>query len=1463
MAFPEEGNCTFGGDTPMSIRNHGTYSDHGSSNLPAADNPNGLGVSLGAPVTLSTSNRFSPHHGPSDSVTNFSTTTGNGESLAVLSGATLPGDPAFTWTGGGDGVSWTDKNNWGGSGYPGPNDSAFFNSTAPATITDSGQAQYIGDEGPLTVSGGSVTAKIGNATAIVIANTGSGSLVVQGGGSLYAGNSSYILTPLAIAAQSGSQGTLTATGSGSSVTANNPSDVGIYGTAHLNVLGGATVTVNAQVLGPETGLGGLGLVAPNSHGSGYMTISGAGSTFITHTDGLGIGASGTGSALVEQGGQLTVNGNFFGGGMQIGDLAGAKGSLAVTDSGSGVTVNGGFFQIGVYGSAGVTILNGATITSIDGYIGSGTSSQGSAVVSGADSRWNVTYGTYSAPLFIGDYGTGSLTVANGATVASGYGVIAAGTSSLGSATITGAGALWTTVYGTVGGAIFVGGDSSGTMTVANGATVSSGYGFIGYFGAGQGGVTITDAGSRWDTNGLGMVVGNLGTGGLTVLNQATVSSGNAFIGSGSSCQGTALVSGAGSLWTMVNGTAGAQLAVGEYGTGSLTIASNATVASGDGFIGVRTGSHGTATVGGGGVWTLSNGTSSAPLTVGYLGTGNLTIGAGGTVVGSGITIGSQPGGSGTASVSGAGALLSDSGNLVVGGQGHGELTIASSGSVAVAGSIDVGASVGSSGTIDLAEGGVLDAPPMIIGDAGAGVLLVPQHGRLFIPATPSGVIFGNQATGTGSLELYGPDSQATIEQTTTLGNRGTGHLYVQGGGEFLFSVNLEAAVAANSHAVATISAPGIGANTIQGNLDLGIGGTGEWTMNQGALLDVVGAINLGVSTGSQGTVTLSDAGTALTSGTGNVTVGGAGTGTVEVHTGAVFDASSCTVVVASTAGSTGTVTVDGAGSAFEASTLTVGSGGNGTADISDGGTLTSSGSMVVGQQGSSNGEVTVTGAGSTLDLIGPGANLTVGSAGTGDLTLSDGAAATIGGTAISLGSSSGGDGSLTIENSYLGFVGSVTVGSAGSGKLDVDQGGTFNVNGAIKIASSITSDGTLTVDGLGSEVISNQSLTVGGVGAAAATISSYGLLETNGATLGSLSSTNTQTVNLDSGGEWVDANTLTVGKNAAGAVTVDSGALVNVLGNVTVAASSGVGGTVTVEGTLAGTGAGSTFEYGAALIVGNGGPGDLSVETGGIVMPGTGNTTGAVEIAAAGRGRTTSQITVTGAGSQLIANAIDVGGTPTKSGGSGSLTVTNSGTATTGSLLIYRGDAVQVTGPSAGSSGGILDIGSGGLSGSGTVTIANAGQVLVAGSAASTATIVFNDGDSDLLNLSAPLGFASTIKGFQTGDGIDLLNTPANAFTFAHGQLTVTNNGTAVAVLNLSGHYTSSQFTIASDTHGGTMVTVNTGTVVLAPAVVAASSYIPFASTTQPQTLPTSGTTITQQGMLMPQFGATWHPHSG
>ena len=83
------------------------------------------------------------------------------------------------------------------------------------------------------------------------------------------------------------------------------------------------------------------------------------------------------------------------------------------------------------------------------------------------------------------------------------------------------------------------------------------------------------------------------------------------------------------------------------------------------------------------------------LAVGQNGTGRLTIQSGGTVSNVLGAVGNLPGSQGTVTVTGAGSTWTNTGNVVVGGLGTGTLTIQNGGTVNSAGGGSVGLAAGS------------------------------------------------------------------------------------------------------------------------------------------------------------------------------------------------------------------------------------------------------------------------------------------------------------------------------------------------------------------------------------------------------------------------------------------------------------------------------------------------------------------------------------------------------------------------------------------------------------------------------------------------------------------------------------------------------------------------------------------------------------------------------------------------
>ena len=176
-----------------------------------------------------------------------------------------------------------------------------------------------------------------------------------------------------------------------------------------------------------------------------------------------------------------------------------------------------------------------------------------------------------------------------------------------------------------------------------------------------------------------------------------------------------------------------------------------------------------------------------------------------------------------------------------------------------------------------------------------------------------------------------------------------------------------------------------------GGIVVGGVNSGTLTVSSGAHL-MTGTGFIGNGPGSTGTVTVTGAGSSwiVQAGMG-LDVGYYGTGTLNVLAGATVGATP--VTFGHFAGSSGTVNVDGAGSVFTAAgSLTIGEYGRGTLNVSNGGQVhasnTASVNVTLGHYTGASGAVTVDGSGSQLIANGL---ITIGGAGTGTVALTNGA----------------------------------------------------------------------------------------------------------------------------------------------------------------------------------------------------------------------------------------------------------------------------------------------------------------------------------------------------------------------------------------------------------------------------------------------------------------------------------------
>ena len=528
-----------------------------------------------------------------------------------------------------------------------------------------------GSQGAVNVDGG--TLNVGG--AITVGDGGSGSLVVGEG-------SRVMSQDLDIGTGSSNDGVVTVDGPNSSWA--------ISGSLHIGVGGGTgntSLTIsNEASVSSDPDQGDYDILY-----SGTLTLEGGGK--LTENGLVMLDAA---SLVVGSGATLTENssGYFNSGGLT------ADGMItiddATLDSTNARTAIG--FTSNVGGETGtLTASDGASIISLETDLAESSGDSGTVTLTGPGTTWTDTSGnavdSNDAGFNVGVSGTGVLTVEDGAVLANPSAYIKIGQygGSTGTATVTGTGSVLS-----AGGLLRVGDSGTGTLTVEDGGLAAAGQVQVSDFGGSVGEIDI-DAGGSVTTNASTIDVGaQIG---------ATVAAGSFVVGVQSGAQGTVNVDG---------GTLGVDgdLIVGDAGTGALTISDGGMASATTAQIGV--GGSGTVTLDAGGTLVagsvevgadgdivMAGGTLDPPNTI--------TIDAGGTISGFGTVLGNVADNGmlealgGTLVISGA---LSGGGSAVVGENGIIEFKSTFTGIVAFA--------AGITGTLRLDQPS-LTTPPTISG----------------------------------------------------------------------------------------------------------------------------------------------------------------------------------------------------------------------------------------------------------------------------------------------------------------------------------------------------------------------------------------------------------------------------------------------------------------------------------------------------------------------------------------------------------------------------------------------------------------------------------------------------------------------------------------------------------------------------------------------------------------------------
>lgn len=559
-----------------------------------------------------------------------------------------------------------------------------------------------------------------------------------------------------------------------------------------------------------------------------------------------------------------------------------------------------------------------------------------------------------------------------------------------------------------------------------------------------------------------------------------------------------------------------QFYAGFSGLGTLSIGSEALVATGDFYAGFAPGVAGIVNM---------NGGYLSPFTVyfGYEGNATVTMQNSSTLQSTTGYVGYLPGSQGVVNLSNSTWKAEDQGlpvDMTVGAQGNGE--IQASNSQISARDLVLSSSVGSAGVVAASGGNITVQNNLQVGNAGSGNLSLTNSASISIYAGSVGVL----ANSTGAVQLN--NSSWTSTEGVAIGLGGSGTL-VADGAQFHAK---DLFVGQNSGSTGSVTLSG-GNMTLSGEIHVGRAGAGSFTLDGGGKLNTDKG-DMGFAEAITGTMNILNG---TWTNTQAIFVGVSGNGTLNIGAqGAVHSESG---YIAQNAGAKGTVGVTG-GSWTMSNTLVVGVSGNGEFSVTDGGAVSSQWAQI-GLNAGSGGNVTVSNAswttGQTL-YIGYGS---YGGSGT-QFFASNGANVSAG--SIELAAGAGITGSLSVVNSTLSTVNMI----AGSGSASVLFSGAH-----LKLLGGSAVVDTLLIDGFapGSVVVGAGGLTVdteGGKAQITSTLSGNGTLTKTGEGRLRLTTTNTF-----SGGTMIEGGVIEIAGSSAlgtGATTLGNGEL-RAIANVT------------------------------------------------------------------------------------------------------------------------------------------------------------------------------------------------------------------------------------------------------------------------------------------------------------------------
>lgn len=633
---------------------------------------------------------------------------------------------------------------------------------------------------------------------------------------------------------------------------------------------------------------------------------------------------------------------------------------------------------------------------------------------------------------------------------------------------------------------------------------------------------------------------------LGSINSTQIHSGRGYLGLRSGSTGTATVTGTGSQWNNSS-----SLVVGGFGNGSLNVEDGGKVTSGYSVLGFASSTQGSSSINGAG----SNWTIFDRLDVGHAGRGDLTVTNGGYLNSAAGIVGWLETSAGEATVTGSGSRWDNNDSLIVGDYGVGKLNIQDGGYVSNTFS-RVGTFEGSTGNVDVRGTGSTwnNSSNLHVGWRGNGSLDILNGGTVTsVGYSGIGHDYSTNPDSKGSVSIDGVGSNWELNNSLHVGRAGRGELTVTNGG---LIKSHEGIIGTFGTGNGTANLNGAGSRWENSSwLVVGDIGTGYLGIENGARVwNTTGYI--GQVAGASGLVEVKGTGAEWTNNEA-LLVSNGGLGEVRISDGGKvtsgysilgYNHSTNTAIK-------GVVSIDGTGSNWTTSDrLDVGRAGRGELSVTNGGQLNTA-AGIIGWLGTSNGKVDVMGSGSRWN----NANwLVVGDSGNGQLNILDGGH--VSSTYNLIGTFAGSAGAVTVRGAESTWEtitsgnSALQLGVSGTGLLVIEDGGQVVFTGPYAIGSlgvNATGRGIVYVRGTGSEWTLDR-LDVGVNGNASLTVADGGLVRNNTGVIG-VNSGSTGEVNvIGNGSRWEPSWGLGVGISGTGTLQILDG------GSVTVGGIAGV-----------------------------------------------------------------------------------------------------------------------------------------------------------------------------------------------------------------------------------------------------------------------------------------------------------------